>query len=596
MASHRIFFGVVGDESQKNKLSLSLVQQATNRIYPDVQFTIHKDKHLIACSSYWQKLNKTTAASGVAIKNNGHHQAIEWEMVASHPELYEGTFAAISVNQHGNQATLVRDPFGIHSVYYTIAEGNLWFADDIRLLCEIQKKFPINQLCLIEWMHYGLPVAPYTFFEKIYVLEAGAKLIFQIQDNKSNISVEKYFHASNLIDAKKYHQLTHISPIEVENSLEQTLEQSIIDRVQGRSGVTVLLSGGVDSSLVVALANKHTDVNAVTVDIVGADSESEVQYARKVANHIGVPIKVFAFNEQVFNEAFCRAIYMLGTPIIIENSVALIAAALHGAFPCDNLLLDGEGSDALNYGSIALFKYSLRTYMIHKITGLPNPMVRKGLEKLRSLLHRWGLATKTCIDDNGLDVMLGGGKMKFASINDELEKAYCHLSGPEKEMAVIRTRELYDYLVPMMLRLDRTAAYSNLDLMMPFCDRNFAGFVLNLPLHHRIHCSVSHPNPTAKYLLKKVAARYIPNEVIYRKKGGFHIPGGIWANPFPSVWLKDSWIGCVFRLKSSDLRSWIDSHSRSRDRMYLASIEIWGRLFDWKAPIEEVEHQWVSGK
>jgi asparagine synthase (glutamine-hydrolysing) len=588
MIEHRIFFGVVSLNCLSHLRQRLL--RAIGSVYGQNQIIIHESECMLACSQHWKKEEKV-AASGIAIKSGEMLHSAEWEKVAIHPELFEGTFVTIKVDPVTKHAVLTRDPFGIHSLYYMIDDKSLWFADDIRLLLAVKPSLSVNTISLIEWMHLGLPLSPQTFFEKIYSLGPGSILRFMI--DSCDLSCSRYFKPTDIIDKNKYKYLSRLSPEEVLTKLEVSLENSISRRAGNRK-TTVLLSGGVDSSLVTAFARVHTDVTALTIDLSGRNVESEVKYARIVAKKLNVSLHEFLFDEISFNESLCRTIYNLGTPIIVENAVALSAAAMKGIFPNQSLILDGEGSDALFYGSVSLFKYSLRTYMIQKMTGIPWKTIRSQLGILRKFLHILGLANSSCVDEAGLDVMLGGGKIKLTEINKEISRAYNHLSGPEKEIAIICTRELYDYLLPMMLRLDRMAALANLDIMMPFCDREYAAFALNLPLHYRIKHRYFNLKPESKYLLKKLAEKYIPKEAIYRKKGGFHIPGGEWTGPFPDAWLKNSWISDKFHVNSQDLRAWLKAHVTSRDRMYLSSIEIWGRLFDWKEPLENVENEWMT--
>ena len=100
--------------------------------------------------------------------------------------------------------------------------------------------------------------------------------------------------------------------------------------------------------------------------------------------------------------------------------------------------------------------------------------------------------------------------------------------------------------------------------------------------------------PQGKWLLKRFGASVVPPEVIWRKKGGFDIPGGDWVGGLPEKWIEDSWVASQFGVDRAGLRSWLADAGTTRDLVFLASMEIWGRIFALGQPLSEVKQQWLE--
>ena len=92
-----------------------------------------------------------------------------------------------------------------------------------------------------------------------------------------------------------------------------------------------------------------------------------------------------------------------------------------------------------------------------------------------------------------------------------------------------------------------------------------------------------------------MTARLVPPPVVWRPKGGFEIPGGAWTGPIPEPWLADSWVASQFGMSSETLRRWLASIGEGRDRMFFATMEIWGRLFALRTPLAVVQDEWSAG-
>lgn len=494
----------------------------------------------------------------------------------------DGPYCAAVLNAETMTAYLVRDKFGLRPLFYTVSEHTLWFADDIRLLLQAVDHPPVRRQGIIEWIHYGAALQPLSLFEGIYTLPAGTCLRFNLKD--TSLDTHSYFKPQQLVSAELHDELDRRPVESLERELEQQLDQAVAQACKGQDRVTILISGGVDSSLIAAMAARHTNVLGLTVDVVGPGSESEVEYAAAVARHLQIEHRVSRFGPEEFRATLPDAIDALGTPIIVENAVALFHAAQSGAIPPGELMLDGEGGDALFCGSPDLFKYSMMLITLASMTGIASDRWRSLFERLRRFLRKLGLNTRTSLDRAGLDAMLGARKVRIELLTDDLMSTFRHLPNQaDREVSALMLREFYDYLVPLMLRIDAMAQAAHTHVVLPFLDSTLFRFCENIPVHHKIRWSWKHRRPVTKWISKRLAARLLPPHLMYRPKGGFAIPGTRWLRDTPDQ-LNPEFIAKMFQLPDELLCRWAAREVNNRDSLFLRSLDLWSRRFAHRTP------------
>ncbi|MCH8148289.1 MAG: asparagine synthetase B [Planctomycetes bacterium] len=506
----------------------------------------------------------------------------------------DGPFLLAKADPSTSKAALARDKFGIRQLFCRLEPTRLWFADDIKFILAVAPSPGLRTLALLEWMHYGVPLEPDTFFDGIFLVRAGHRLTYDW--SLGEVKQECYFEPGQYLSPSMARELASRSTRTLEGRLDDCLNSAVALATSAESNVSILVSGGVDSSLLAAMASRNTDVTAVTVDVQGPGAESELEYAKAVVAHLKVEHSICRFGPSEFRETICDTVYALGTPIIVENAVALHYAAKAGYIPPNQLILDGEGGDALFCGSPNLFRYSLFTLVLSSLTGISTVRVRKALERFRRALQRLGLSTRATTDGWGLDVLLGARRLTMQARLNELLGSFAHIPDlARREIAALSLVEFYEYLVPLMLRIERMAYEADSYAVLPFLDKAVFQLSINLPIDAKIRWSWTHRKPVTKWLLKRLASRYIPRAIVYRPKGGFHMPGGNWIGDLPRAWLRDSWVCDVFGVSNAAVGEWIAQNAHSRSRMFLTTLEIWGRLFARQTPLDSVRAEWLEG-
>ncbi|NIA13174.1 MAG: hypothetical protein GWP08_03765 [Nitrospiraceae bacterium] len=502
----------------------------------------------------------------------------------------DGSGLLAVIDQQAGTGTLVRDKLGLRQLYYFEEAGRLWFSDDLRVLLLVQQPAVHRLQGLLEWMHYGMVLAPHTMFEGIFSVPPGAKLVYDWE--RGTTAIQKYFELQDTIRPKMAARLARARPAELLSELEGHLSAVIERIVRGREGVTVLVSGGVDSSILAGLALRHAPVDAVTVDVCGPGAESELHHARAVAKHLGLEQRVCSFGPREFRERLCDTVYAMALPLIVESAVAVSHAAIEGAIPPYQLLMDGEGADTLHCCD---YQYSVLPKILSRLAPFSPERLRRGVERFRGMLTKVGLETSTVVDDTGLDVLFGGRKLPIQEQFHDLEDAFGHMKDSlERELCAMSLQSCFVKLQPMFARLDTMAALANTHYVAPFMWKEVFEFSINLPMPARVRFRWNRRGHEEKWLLKKLAASLVPPDVIYRPKGGFTIPGRLWLGPFPERWIQDSFLCEQFRIPASAFRSWLAQNAESRDRFFVVTLEMWGRLFARGDSFEQVRGEWLE--
>jgi asparagine synthetase B (glutamine-hydrolysing) len=430
-------------------------------------------------------------------------------------------------------------------------------------------------------------------FDGIWSLPAGFKLLYNWKNG--NLETTEYFNPSEYINVEKAKELERLKFSLLEKELKNTIDNSLRRIAQKKEAITVLLSGGTDSSGLAGLLSQHTDVHAVHIDVGGLGSDSELKYAQKVARHLNIELAVSNFGRNEFRESLCDAIYDLGMPIIIGNTVGLYHAATSGVVPSGQLMVDGEGADAHYYGSVPIFQFSLVTSVIAKAIGCSQERTRKILNKIRKVITKLGLSTTATIDSQGLNVILGARGLLPQNMLCKLMESFAHIDNiAEREIAALCLREFSDYLQPLVHRIDNMAAVAETNIVLPFVQQDIFEYSVNLPMKSKVTPAFNRKGYENKRIWKSLVSKIVPPEIVYRRKGGFSMQSGAWSVPIPNAWQKDSWVAEYFKLPNSALKQWRGQGAHGEDDLFVASMEIWGRLYEDGQSLETVRNEWLG--
>jgi len=411
----------------------------------------------------------------------------------------------------GKKLYLGRDIFGKKPLFYYKDESRFVFSSEIKGIVTYlgQKRF--NPKALSGYLSFGALPDRHTFYQGIYKLLPGELLEFDTH--------------SWQISHKRLGSFLHVEP----DSLEQAILHAIKKRLQGDFPVASLLSGGVDSSLVAALAKKEQ--GSLATFSIGYEDErySELPYARLVAKHIGSEHTEVLFGKEEFFTTFEKLLEHFDEPIGDSASVPL--AYLFGQIKKQGfrVVLSGEGGDEIFLGYRQYFEFLdllqaknlkyknwLKNYFRSHFS--PN----KEWEWYKRIFSDELLFRSTC------EVFTDLQKNLFLrqNLRDGESVEYLQPFLKQWERSGFTEDTIFMSYIDMVVRLaalylaklDTTSMLHTIEARTPLLDREIVAAAFG----------DSRRAKEPKFLLKRIAAKYIPDEIIGRKKKGFSYPHMQW--------------------------------------------------------------------
>jgi len=397
----------------------------------------------------------------------------------------DGMFA---IAVYDGKLYLFRDEFGKKPLYFTKTGI---FASEIKaILPFIDKK--LNYTAISEYLAYNSALAPNTVYGGVYKLPPGC------------------FYDGEI---KRWHDFKR-SEHECKNApekFEELLKKSVEKRLMGEVEIGSLLSGGVDSSLIAAMMSKHGKIKTFSIGYDGYENYDERRYAKITAKHIGSEHYEINYTKKLFFEKFENVLFAMDEPV--ADSSFFPANFLAENIPL-KVVLSGEGSDELFLG---YRRYN--EYLGFFDAYLPNKKwLKKYLERHPEDIKEWEIFRRFFADE---DVFRGINETFFQrQINRVLKKN-------AKEVEYKRFLKgwgsfdftYFDLRVwvaeVLLMKLDKMFMAHNVEARSPFLDRSIVDFVFSLPEDVR---------GKNKWIVKKTAEKYLPDEIIKRRKKGFAFP------------------------------------------------------------------------
>ena len=457
------------------------------------------------------------------------HSDTQWEVLVHGYEEYQrgileklrGMFSFAIWDDKRKTLFAARDYFGIKPFYYTIADGVLVFASEIKSILEYpgyQKK--VNEEALEQYLSFQYSVLPETFFKGIYRLLPGHYLIYENQQVKT----VRYFRPSlEPGERKSQARLTE----EVEMAVRQSVRRHLVSDVE----VGSFLSSGVDSSLITALSGCDKTFT------VGFEQEgklyNEVTYAKDLADKLEVANYSRFIGKNEFKEAVPDVMYYLDEPSGDASAVALYFLAQEASKEV-KVVLSGEGADEI-FGGYNIY---LEPKALRFVDWIPAVLRRRMADLARRLpRHMKGRNYLIRASEPLQERYIGNAYIFHPKERRQLLKQRSGSALEPAELlkdAYAGIRELPDsdqmqsldllYWLPgdILQKADKMSMAHSLELRVPFLDRDV------FQVARRIPHAVKTKNYTTKYILRKAAKAYLPKEVAGKKKLGFPIPIRNW--------------------------------------------------------------------
>ena len=442
-----------------------------------------------------------------------------------------GQFAFVIYDRKNRRLFLARDHFGINPLYYTIVNGLLIFASEIKAILEHpQVPREVDLTGLDQTFSFPGLVSPRTMFKGIQSLKSGHHIVVE----KGAVTVREYWDLD-------YPPLGARSAVRSESDyveeLKELLTRSVTYRLQSDVPVGFYLSGGLDSSLIGALINQvapNTRRHSFSIGFTDADiSETKHQrlmaeFTRSIHNEI-----IFDWSEIV--ERLSRMIYHCECPVRESYntcSLALSAAAQNAGV---KVVLTGEGADELFAGYVG-YRFDNFRDRESKSYDLETALEDELREKL------WG-DKDFFYEKDHLALREVKQTLYSAHVNALYREFDClnHCLINKERLRgrhPLHQRSYLDFKLRLSDHLisdhgDRMTLANSVEGRYPFLDIDLVEFSTRLPPDLKLH------NYIEKYILKRVAEDLLPREIVKREKFGFHAPGSPYLLRQGVEWIND---------------------------------------------------------
>jgi asparagine synthase (glutamine-hydrolysing) len=486
-------------------------------------------------------------------------------------ERLRGMFAIAIWDARRRRLVLARDRFGIKPLYYRATEGELAFASELRAL----PRGEIDPDALEAFLAFNSIPAPLTIFREIRKLPPGHLLIWE----DGRVDVRRFARPAPIEEIREDEEA------ELVEELRSRLRDSVRAHLVSDVPVGVLLSGGVDSALLAALAAEESS-EALRTFSIGFEERSfdELAGARLVAERYGTQHRELVLRPDAalllpaladaFDEPFADS-SALPTYLVSQLAASDVKVAL-----------SGEGGDEL-FGGYYTYAADLLAARVGGLARLAGPLV----ERLPTSTSRASFDYKAKrfvraahlpplerhhgwkeIFSPDLRAELTGGPSAFDPV-DILRDRYRETEGAD-ELARLQDVDLGIYLVDdLLVKTDRASMAHSLEARVPYLDTVVTNLALALPTRHKIR------GLAKKVLLRKAAAPLLPREIVHGKKRGFSIPAAAWLRgelePFARETLSRETLQRQGFFSPEVVARLLDDHVAGRDDR---SRQLWGLL------------------
>ena len=474
----------------------------------------------------------------------------------------EGMFAFALYDSTTHRLLLARDRFGIKPLVYASTEDFFCFASEARALRSCLPSLP-NRYGVAAYLT-GLepPTQGATLFQRLKSLKSGHYLQVGLT---GVVKSQAFFSIPQFARSGLAAELKIARPGDLVQRLDSLVHDSVRKHLIADVDVGCLCSGGLDSSLIAAVAARYNpNIVLFHADVVGRKSERKA--AERLAGHLGLDLLSVPVDDQRFLSLIPETVLHYEAPFSYHpNSVPFLAVAKlvreHGI----KAILSGEGAD--------------ESFLGYAATRREVAAMRFG----KPLRWLGGLALKrlrTNAPARGTDRRDLGGPILGPLERQSDGRAIAEFDGAEP---VDRTcLQLLGYhLRTLMHRNDRLGMASSIEARFPYLDHELVAFAANLPVRHKVRITLRylvrnrHPI-TVKWLLRRVGEGYLPADLAYRRKRGFPTTG-LRRLRVDTAYFRKSWIRNELALSKPELDILCEEASPSfLSRLALA--DLWGRL------------------
>ncbi|GFE58384.1 asparagine synthase (glutamine-hydrolyzing) [Geobacter sp. AOG1] len=497
---------------------------------------------------------------------------------------FNGIFAFGILDLRGKKLVLARDPFGVKPLYYYSKNGKLVFSSEIKaiLACdEVERHF--DYTALNNYLDFRYVPSPRTAFQDINKIAAGGYLEFDLETSSISRTGDYAYRQTTIDYSKSFSQWVD----EYQEHFEQAVKKQLISDVE----IGALLSGGVDSSAVCAIAVKELGhpIRTYTVGFKDFTEGNEFDEASEFAKFLGTIHKNVIIDDFDFIKVLDEVAWFMDEPTATSSSIPLYY--LTKEIKKDvKVVLTGQGADEPLAGYQRYWGERLYQSGFKYLGGM-QPFIEclPRQEQLKRAFRSFGRHDTL---DRFLNVYyLFNPEQKKSLLKKPLPqdsdlfitKLFHQYSADDDlgRMLYIDTRSwLPDDL---LIYGDKATMINSIEARVPFLDRDFVYFVESMPSKYKLSMNLK-----GKFVHKKACEKWLPPYVIKRPKKGFATPIDKWFRAELGGYVREqllegSLCGSLFNI--SFVEEMIEKHQAGKENFQrhlfaLLMLEKWAEKFD----------------
>ena len=443
-----------------------------------------------------------------------------------------GMFAFTIFDKTSNKIYIFRDRTGVKPLYYYKDDTTLLFASELKSFMKLNSfKKEIDKTALILYFQYGYIPSPYAIFKNTYKLKAGHYIEFDLLTKEFN--EVQYWDVLDFYNKPKL----NISLEEASQKLEEILKSSFNYRMVSDVPVGVFLSGGYDSSAVVSILQKNSK-NKIKTFTIGFDEEkyNEAKYAKEISNYLGTEHHEYYCIQQDALDIIPKLVEIFDEPFGDTSAIPTILVS-EFAKQKVSVSLSGDGGDEL-FAGYDIYHDSIYQNNKFQKFNILSPLISninpKYLSKINNIYNLTGkyykfielISAKTQLDkfniyskyyyNTELKKLLNIDVNKINIFNTILNK-----QDDEKQELLANSYKTY-LSDDILVKIDKATMSVSLEGREPLLDHRIIEFVAQLPYEYK------YKDGSSKVILKNIVHKYIPKDLMDRKKQGFSIPLDEW--------------------------------------------------------------------
>lgn len=427
---------------------------------------------------------------------------------------------------------LARDRYGIKPLLYLFDEDKFIFASEMKAMLQYGIEKELDYTSLYTYLQLNYIPAPSTIFTKVKKLLPGHFL----KITRQKIEEHTYYEIPYSKELNAYPDYE-----KAKQKLKELLEQSVQRRLVADVPLGAFLSGGIDSSVITALASKHKpDLHAFSIGFRDEKFFDETEYARLVAKHFKTDHTVFSLSNDDLYTHLHSILNYIDEPFADSSAIAVYILSKETRKHA-TVALSGDGADELlgGYNKHAAFLRSMNPGWKENLAKGIAPLLRfipqsrnNALSNKFRQISRFG---------EGMKLALPHRYWRWAGFSNETE-ALCILSDAAKEKVLqeeytSRKSKILKHLSPestineilltdatlvlsndMLTKVDLMSMANSLEVRVPFLDYEVVNFIFSLPAEYKINHNIR------KRILQDAFRDLLPDPLYNRPKKGFEVP------------------------------------------------------------------------